>query len=77
MTVREFTSRVWYIQQIIVIKWQEFDKVKDKANIEEIKEKAFMYGANHELSSVTYEKVNNMLVDSYGVIDDYLIIEVH
>lgn len=74
MTVREFTSHVWYSQKIIVIKWKEFDRCKD---IDEIRKAALMVGENYQLRSVNYENINNMLVDSYGVIDDTLIIEVH
>lgn len=74
MTVREFTSRIWYAQKIMIIKWKEFDKCKD---IDEIRKAAVMTGENCDLRSVTYDKVNNMLVDSYGVIDNVLIIEVH
>lgn len=74
MTVRELTSRVWYSQKIMVIRWQEFNKCKD---IDEIRKAALMVGENYQLISVNYEKVNNMLVDSYGVMDNTLIIEVH
>lgn len=74
MTVREFTSRMWYSQKIIVIKWKEFDRCKD---IDEIRKAALMVGENYQLRSVNYENINNMLVDSYGVMDDMLIIEVH
>lgn len=73
MTVRDFTSRVWYSQKITIIKWKEFDKCK---NIDEIRKVALMVGENYQLRSVNYEKINNMLVDSYGVMDDTLIIEV-
>lgn len=74
MTVREFTSQLWYSQKIMVIKWKDFDKCKD---IDDIRKVALMVGENYQLKSVNYEKVNNMLVDSYGVMDDALIIEVH
>ena len=74
MTVKEFTSRLWYSQKIMVIKWKDFDKCKD---IDDIRKVSLMVGENYQLMSVNYEKVNNMLVDSYGVMDDTLIIEVH
>lgn len=74
MTVREFTSRVWYSQKIVIIKWREFDKCND---IDDIRKAALMIGENYQLRSINYDKVNGMLVDSYGVIDDTLIIEVH
>ena len=74
MTVREFTSNAWYSQKIMVIKWQDFDKCKD---IDDIRKAALMVGENWRLRSVNYENINNMLVDSYGVIDGTLIIEVH
>ena len=74
MTVREFTSHAWYSQKIIVIKWKDFDKCKD---IDDIRKVALMVGENWQLISVNYENVNNMLVDSYGVMDNALIIKVH
>ena len=74
MTVRDFTSRLWYSQKIIVIKWKEFDKCND---IDDIKRRSLMVGENWQLRSVNYENVNNMLVDSYGVMDNTMIIEVH
>lgn len=74
MTVREFTSRVWYSQKIMIIKWKDFDKCN---NIDDIRKVALMVGENYQLRSENYEKVNNMLVDSYGVMDNTLIIEVH
>lgn len=76
MTVREFANRVWYSQKIIVIKWQKFDDDKCK-DINEICKSALMVGENYQLRSANYENVNNMLVDSYGVIDNALIIKVH
>ena len=74
MTVMEFTSKMWYLQKIIVIKWKEFDKCND---INDIRKAALMVGKNYQLRSINYDKVNGMLVDSYGVMDDTLIIEVH
>ena len=74
MTVREFTSKMWYLQKIVVIKWKEFDKCND---INDIRKAALMVGKNYQLRSINYDKVNGMLVDSYGVMDDTLIIEVH
>lgn len=74
MTVMGFTSKMWYLQKIIVIKWKEFDKCND---INDIRKAALMVGKNYQLRSINYDKVNGMLVDSYGVMDDTLIIEVH
>ena len=74
MTVREFTSKMWYSQKIVVIKWKEFDKCND---IDDIRKAALMVGENYQLRSINYDKVNDMLVDSYGVMDNTLIIEVH
>ena len=74
MTVREFTSHMWYAQKVIVIKWKEFDKCN---NIDDIKRRALMVGENCNLRSTAYEKICEMLVDSYGAIGDTMIIEVH
>lgn len=73
MTVRKFTSRLWNSQKIIIIKWKDFDKCKD---IDDIRKAALMVGENYQLRSVNYEKLNDMSVDIYGVMDDTLIIEV-
>ena len=74
MTVREFANRVWYSQKIIVIEWRKFDECID---INKICKSALMVGESYQLRSTNYENVNNMLVDSYGVIDNALIIKVH
>lgn len=74
MTVREFTSRMWYAQKVIVIKWKEFDKCD---NIDDIKRRALMVGENWNLRSTAYGKICGMLIDSYGAIGDTMIIEVH
>lgn len=73
MTVSEFLGRCWYLTKLVIIKWQVFDTVKEAANIEQIKEKAIYVGTPHELNS----DIHNMSLDSYGIIDDYLIILVH
>lgn len=73
MTVNEFLGRCWYRTDLVIIKWQVFDTVKEAANIEQIKEKAIYVGTPHELNS----DIQNMSLDSYGIIDDYLIILVH
>jgi len=74
MTVKEFTSRLWYAQNIVIITWQQFDKCND---LDEILGKALLKCENWQLRSDVYKKINNKLVDSYGVMDEYLIIEVH
>ena len=81
MTVREFTGNVWYLQQIVVIKWKVFDlinntfKVKDKS-MKTIKEESVYTGTPHELRSATYDYVNDMEFHSCGVLHNTLIIEV-
>lgn len=82
MTVREFTSRVWYSQKIIVIKWKNFDYINKSIEVtdkyfETIKEQAEYVGTPHKLRSVKYDNINEMLIDSYGVMNNVLIIEVH
>lgn len=75
MTVREFTNHLWYAQPIAIIKWKDFDSSNN--DMQTINSKALMTGLNYDLRSDTYKETNNMLVDSYGVIDNVLIIEVH
>ena len=74
MTVREFTGRCWYAQQIVIITWKQFDKCE---NIDDVLGKALLRCKNYELRSEVYREINNKMVDSYGVMDEYLIIEVH
>ena len=73
MTVREFTGKMWYSQQIAIIKWKDFDKCN---GLDEIRKSSLMYGEAYELRSEVYKSLNNYLVDSYGTIDNVLIIEV-
>lgn len=76
MTVREFTNRLWASQSIIIIRWKEFDKCN---NLDDIRKRALVKNEAIQLraDTETYNNVNNMFVDSYGVMDGYLIIEVH
>ena len=74
MTVRELTSRVWYAQKVVIIAWQQFEKCKD---LDEILRKAVLKCENWQLLSETNKEVGSKIVDSYGVMDNYLIIEVH
>lgn len=74
MTVREFFGRCWYRTKLVIIKWQVFEH---EYNIEQIKEKAIYVGTPHELNSDIHKNIHNMSLDSYGIIDDYLIILVH
>ena len=77
MTVREFTDHIWYVQPILVITWQDFD-AREREDIEELKKKALLYGDNcMVLSSETAKSIMDKKVDSYGVIDNVLIILVH
>lgn len=73
-TVREFTSRMWYVQPMVVIPW---NKLHNETDINKIKERAIYVGTPHELMSVNNEVVNNRYVDGYGVIDNTMIITVH
>lgn len=77
MTVSEFLGRCWYRTDLVIINWQVFGTVKEAVNIEQIKEKAIYVGTPHELNSDIHKNIHNMSLDSYGIIDDYLIILVH
>ena len=74
MTVSEFLGRCWYRTNLIIIKWQVFDQ---EYSIEQIKEQAIYIGTPHELNSDIHKNIHNMSLDSYGIIDGYLIILVH
>ena len=74
MTIRDFTGKLWYAQRIAIIKWKDYDKCKD---IDDIRKSSLFFDENYKLRSEVYKSLNDYLVDSYGVIDNILIIEVH
>ena len=74
ITVREFTSRMWYAQPMVIIPWK---RLHNEIDIKKIKENAIYIGTPHELRSDNYANINNRTVDSYGVIDNNIIITVH
>ena len=63
MTVREFTFRMWYGQNIIICP-------RDHLN------KSLYEGTNQALRSDLYEGLKNMTVSSFGADEDKIIIEV-
>ena len=74
MTVNKFLGRCWYGTNLIIIRWQVFDQ---EYSIEQIKEQAIYIGTPQELYSDIHKNIHNMSLDSYGIIDGYLIILVH
>lgn len=73
MTVREFTGHLWTIANIIIVDYKTFSSYW---SIDEIKENALWQGENSQLLSCTADEINNKIVGSFGVMDNYLIIEV-
>lgn len=74
MKVKEFVSRLWYSQDLVIIKWRDFDKCKD---FDEILDKSLAVCDNADLRSAEYKWIMEMDIDSYGVYDGMLIVEVH
>ena len=74
ITVREFTDHMWYTQPMVIVPQS---KLHDEIDIEKIKANAIYVGTPHELNSDIHKNIYNMSLDSYGIIDDYLIILVH
>ena len=74
VTVREFTSRMWYVQPMVIIPWR---KLNNEPDLEEIKKRAIYVGTPHELRSDNYANINNRYVDGYGAIDGTMVITVH
>lgn len=72
-TLREFISKLWVGNKIVVITQEAFDKCSD---IEDIRKASLMFGESWQLRSVVYDDVNNMMVMSYGVMGDVLVIKV-
>ena len=75
MTVREFTEHLWTIVNIIIIDYKTSFSLSDW-NIDVIKENALWQGENNQLLSCTADEINNKIVGSFGVMANYLIIEV-
>ena len=68
LLLQDIISRFWYGLAVIIIKWSDFERVKDTP--EKIKENAIFTG-------FLYEIKDNYFVDSIGIIDNYLIITIH
>ena len=74
MSVRELTNKLWYCQKIVIITWKQFDKCND---IDEVLANALFRSENWQLRSEMYKEINNMMVDSFGLMDGHLIVEVY
>ena len=72
MKLRDLLNRTWYITKVIIV-----DDLGNEVDINKIKERAFFVGENHETRSVTVAWMLDKNVRSFGVMDDYLIIEVY
>ena len=73
-TVREFTGRLWYAANIIIVDYKTF---ASEWSIDAIKKNALWQGLNNQLLSCTADGICNKTVGSFGVMDNYLIIEVY
>ena len=69
MTVNDLTNMMWYIQHIIIV-----DQVSNVYNLGKVKENALFVGDNAELRSDLYKDLKNRYVQSFGSIDDYIVI---
>ena len=77
LSVEKFVDNCWYVCPIIVIKIKDAGVFRDTIDMEKIKEKAVYVGTPSQLlGSDECKYICNMTVDRYGVIDEYLIIEV-
>lgn len=73
MVLNGLLSKLWYIQDIIVIEQKNFDIVKDSADLSIIKDQALFSGPSYKVD----KPLLNRLIKSYGVIDNTFIIILH
>ena len=71
MTLREFCSRCWYVQPIVIVEYGKYDPRRGDPESQ-----AIAKGTPHEFRSVVYEELKKRTVKSYGVINNNLIVEV-
>ena len=72
MTLNELTNMMWYVQEMIIL-----DKDHDQiayADIEDLKSQAIFVGDNMELRSDNYKDLKGRYIQSFGAIDDFVII---
>ena len=69
MTLNELTNMIWYVQEIIVL-----DYSPNSIDISELKEKAVFYGDNAELRSDLYKDIKGKYVQSFGALDDFVVV---
>lgn len=70
-TVRDFTGRVWYAQNIVIV---DLDRMPENANI---LDHALFKGENWQLRSDLYKHLYDRLIRAYGVYDGYLVIQLY
>ena len=78
--INEFSDRCWYGTKMVIIKWADADTVMRSCPqdlLAALKENAVYVGTPHELRSETHKEIRELILESYGVVDDHLIVEVH
>lgn len=73
-TVRQFTDRLWYVTDICIIR-KDHEPIT-YPTLTKFRKIALWTGNVSSLRSITAKEVNDRYVDSYGIIDNTLIIEV-
>ena len=70
MTLNELTNMMWYVQEMIIVE----GKMPETANTDKIRETAIFAGDNAELRSDNYKDLKGRYIQSFGAIDDFVII---
>lgn len=71
ITLRQLTMHLWCVVPIVVI---EHDRFEQEDSLDTMRHKAVMTGDSLQLLSVSYSALNERNVDSYGIIENTLVI---
>lgn len=73
LTVKGFVSRLWYIQEFILIEQREFERCQSES-IEKMSDYALFRGSVSSTRSDLFKKYNDRFVKSYGVVDGVTVV---
>jgi len=74
ITVNQLLNNAWYILEVVLISKEKWKEVRERPFLKDIKEKAEWSGKNHTFSSCNCPNKPDKYVESFGIIEDTLII---
>ena len=69
MTLNDLTNMMWYVQEIMI-----FETFPVGSDPEELRKAAMLVCDNSELRSDTHKDIRNRYIQSFGAIDDFVIV---